>query len=149
MGHHDVQGAIKLAPPSTLSFGSASAGMYLACSDCYVSGTADAHVLFRVDQYNPFAESWSWADVSLDAKIDLEARAWLNMQKSWSTSFDLLCILFPLCIGGVDFVGVKVHLGVMTRLNVEAELSFNANARLTYDRHVRTAGQVGLHTLGS
>ena len=62
-------------------FGDESLGASIECKDCYLSGSADVHVLVRVDQYNPFAESWSWGSVDIDGNIDLTAKAWLNVER--------------------------------------------------------------------
>lgn len=147
----DSQSMTLQPSPTVQTFGSESAGASIECNDCKITGTADAHVLIRIDQYNPFAEAWAWGDLSFEANIDLKAQAWLSTN-GWKslgskTVLDLACIS-PICFGG-KVAGVDVKLGVMTKLVMNAEASFDARADVTYKRRAKSEGTIGLHTLGT
>ena len=142
----DGTASMKLEPPTNDPFGSSSAEVSLTCNDCFVSGTADVHVLVRVDQHNPFAESWSWGDVTLDAKIDFTARAQGRTAMNWNHSFELLC-LPPMCTG-LKFGNMWVKAGIMQQLTMLGGVDFSAEAEVTLKRQIRTNGSVSLHTRG-
>ena len=142
----DPTGGFELAPSSSsLTFGDSSAGLSLKCTNCHVSGSADAHVLVRVDQYNPFAESWTWADVTLEAAIDFEAQAWAYGTRSWQEATSLVCAV----CASVSFASTSVNLGILAKLETFGESYFSAEGRVTYRRHAKAAGQINLHTVGS
>ena len=143
----DGTASMKLEPPTNDPFGSSSAEVSLTCNDCFVSGTADVHVLVRVDQHNPFAESWSWGDVTLDAKIDLDARAQGRKAMDWREDFGRLC-LPPMC-RELNFGNTVVQAGIMQQLTMLGGVGFSAEAEVTFKRQIRTNGSVGLHTHGS
>ena len=146
----DYQGQITLEESTTTkTWGSQSAGASLACNGCHVDASGDAHVLVRIDQYNPFAESWSWADASFEADVDLVANAWVNKQLSWGGSYGSLLCLAPLCYGGVQFADLHVYLGLMSQFALTASVSFDAQAQVTYRRHVKATGTFSLHTVGA
>ena len=59
-----------------------NAGLRISCTDCAITAAADLHVLVRTTNTNPFDESWSWGDFSLDLNVDVEARAWAAYERT-------------------------------------------------------------------
>ena len=119
--------------PSVISFGNQYSGASLTCNDCSMTGSADVHVLIRVDQYNPFAESWSWADSTLEANVDLTARASGNVDQSFGPVSVLPCatdpeqVTCPVCIPPiclpVQFAGIGVRAGVIIDLELSSRVA--------------------------
>ena len=127
------------------SHGGATLGATVTCTDCGVNGTADAHVLIRVDEYNPFAEVWSFGDVVAEANVHVTASLTAAWNKSWTREiWPKTCI--PYLCHDVTFAGVTgVKLGLVYSLDFTASVDFDAQAELTYKRRVRTRGDVSLH----
>ena len=143
----DITSQLSLRPSSSpkYTYGSAS----FECSDCHVGGTADAHVLVRVDQLNPFAESWTWGDITLEGNVDFTARASSSVTKCWHSTVASLACLTSICFD-VNFAGIAgVKLGIMADLDLNACAILDAEAVLTYKRRVQVAGKVALHTRGT
>ena len=121
------------------------AGVSLTCTACGISGTVDAHVVVRVDQYSPFAEAWAYGDLAVEANIDLEARAWYSYAKDWSIEVLPFSCVYPVC-HTISFAGMEgLKMGVLYDLTIEGSVSFDAVATLNYQKRVRAEGTMGLH----
>ena len=59
-----------------------NAELRISCTDCAITAAADLHVLVRTTNTDPFDESWSWGDFSLDLNVDVEARAWAAYERT-------------------------------------------------------------------
>ena len=58
----------------------------IECIDCKVKLKADVHVLIRTTNLDPFAETWSWGDVSLVGKVDVTANLSATAERVGSAS---------------------------------------------------------------
>ena len=133
-------------PPKEEDDGGIDWGVYLKCTKCGIRGKAHAHILTRVDNYNPVAEVWAYGDLALQASIDLEARAWLNYSQDWETEVIPFTCVFPLC-GTFTLAGVEgIQMGLMFELSIDASVAFDDAAELRYKTRVRAEGTITLHT---
>ena len=144
----DISNSVSLGPTgsSTVNFGNEAMGASVTCTDCGISVAADMHVLVRVDDLNPFAESWSWGSLSLEANVDLVAEAWVFQEVTFNrTVVDITCP--PSVCLGITFAGVAgFKVGLLASLELRASALFDAQAQVTYQRRVQTSGLVALHT---
>ena len=117
----------------------------VTCTECGITGSVDAHILVRVDQYSPFAEAWAYGDLAVQANIDLEAQAWYSYTGSWAKEVLTLSCVYPIC-HTISFAGMEgLKMGVLFELGVGAAVAFDAAATLHYRKRVRAEGTMGLH----
>ena len=135
------------APP-VVSLGSDALGASIRCTDCHVQGEAEVHVLMRTTSYNPFDETWSWGNVSMEGAVDVDAEARWNMsaQLPYQQLMPRACLPF-LCVHA-QLAGVSFTMGLVAELGVTASVASDMQTRLSYARSMKSVGSVGLHTRG-
>lgn len=134
---------------STGAYSSSPTGGIEITTSATLTASADAHVLIRTSNSNPFEEAWSYGTVTFRYTFDFLARAWAK--GSWTTNpFALLprTCLPPLCFGGT-IAGVGVSFGVSFGLQAQLEADFDAELRVEYSRRVKFVGTILAHTRGS
>jgi hypothetical protein len=123
-------------------------GLKLECKDCYVALQADVHVLVRTTNDSPFAETWSWGKLDLEANIDVVVEAWLALHPDPITKTLVPEFCAPLLCLNLMLSGVGVQAGLKTGLVGVAEAGFDAQAQFRYARKRTANGVMALHSIG-
>lgn len=120
-----------------------SGSLEIDCVDCYVSGSADVHIIARTGQINPFQETWSWGTLDIEVGVSVVARATFGREWQWPLmTTSRRCFL---CLG-VSIGNVPIQVGLQLEAGIIAEAKFHVAATLEFSRKGRISGPLNMHT---
>jgi len=116
------------------------------CTDCGIKMGGETHVITRTTNFDPYAEVWVQGNPTIEATLDVTASVSLEFSHSVEkTISEMSCRKCHTAQLGP----LPIRFGIAAELKAVAQLEFDAEFRVNYNRKATAFSNIKAHYVGS